>query len=95
MLPQQIGKLWVDVDDAFSILRLGGLLDALYNAATNVDHTVDKIEIIDTQPSGFTDPHPRARQQREQYAALTLGCVDDPLDFSLREITLPRSWSSR
>ena len=40
MVMKQFRKLRVDIDDAFSVFRLGRLLDSFDDAAANVNHTV-------------------------------------------------------
>jgi hypothetical protein len=91
MVMKQFRKLRVDIDDAFSVFRLGRLLDSFDDAAANVNHAVGKIEIIDAQSSGLANPHPGACQQRKEYTVLSLGCVDDLLYLSLREVPLSRA----
>lgn len=91
MVMKQFRKLRVDIDDAFFVFRLGRLLDSFDDAAANVNHAVGKIEIIDAQSSGLVNPHPGACQQRKEYTVLSLGCVDDLLYLSLREVPLSRA----
>ena len=88
VLPEEVGELGCDVDNALTARRFGLLFDPLDDATPNANHAVGKIKIIDVQSSSFTDAHAGGRQYREQGPILTLGRVDDLLYLVLCEIAL-------
>ena len=90
MLPQESDQHRIDVDFAHRVLRLGFEFLPVPDGASDIDHSILQVKIIEVESRCLSNPHPGPGEQGKEDAVLA-GCrLDDVPLLVLREVPVLR-----
>jgi hypothetical protein len=75
----------IKIDGAATLLGFRRVLDVAEGRSHHPDRSGVEVEVFNAQSEEFTGTHARGVSEMEQNLVLTLGGLDDLLDFFLRE----------